>query len=86
MSLSDGGMALTVSEGFHPVRLPGVRSGRIYLDAARADYIRMILRCGLSVVRCPFCGTLRLCVRIECIAQFRGHMDFHGTCTERHRW
>jgi hypothetical protein len=40
----------------------------IYLGATQADYIRMILRCGLTVVPCQFRGTLRLCVRIECIA------------------
>jgi hypothetical protein len=32
MGLSDGGMALTVSEG-PPVHLPSVHAGRIYLDA-----------------------------------------------------
>jgi hypothetical protein len=40
----------------------------IYLDATQADYIRMILGCGHTVVPCQFRGTLRLCVRIECIA------------------
>jgi len=40
----------------------------IYLDATQAEYIRMILRCGLTVVPCQFRGTLRPCVRIECIA------------------
>ena len=40
----------------------------IYLDATQADYIRMILRCGLTMVPCQFRGTLRPCVRIECIA------------------
>ena len=40
----------------------------IYLDATQADYNRMILRCGLTVVPCQFRGTLRPCVRIECIA------------------
>ena len=40
----------------------------IYLDVTQADYIRMILRCGLTVVPCQFRGTLWPCVRIECIA------------------
>ena len=40
----------------------------IYLDATQADYIRMILGCGRTVVPCQFRGTLRPCVRIECIA------------------
>ena len=40
----------------------------IYLDATQADYIRMILGCGRTVVPCQFRGTLRLCVRIGCIA------------------
>ena len=40
----------------------------IYLDATQADYIRMILGCGRTVVPCRFRGTLRPCVRIECIA------------------
>ena len=40
----------------------------IYPDATQADYIRMILRCCLTVVPCQFPGTLRPCVRIECIA------------------
>jgi hypothetical protein len=40
----------------------------VYLDATQADYIRMILGCGLTLVPCRFRGSLRLCVRIECIA------------------
>jgi hypothetical protein len=40
----------------------------IYLVATQADYIRVILGSGHTVVPCQFRGTLRLCVRIECIA------------------
>jgi hypothetical protein len=50
------------------VRLPGVHGRRIYLDAARADHIRMILGCGRIVVPRQFRGRLRPCMRIECIA------------------
>jgi hypothetical protein len=50
------------------VRLSGVQSGRIYLDAALVDHIRMILGCGRIVVPCQFRGTLQLCAQIERIA------------------
>ena len=40
----------------------------IYLDATQADYIRMILGCGRTVVPCQFRGSLRLCVPFACIA------------------
>jgi hypothetical protein len=34
----------------------------------RADYIRVVLKRARTVVPCRFRGTLRLCVRVECIA------------------
>ena len=40
----------------------------IYLDATQADYLRMVLGCGCTVVPCQFRSTLRLCMRIEYIA------------------
>ena len=40
----------------------------IYLDTTQADYIRVIRGCGRTVVPCRFRGSLRLCVRVECIA------------------
>ena len=58
----------------------------IYLDATQAEYIRMILRCGLAVVSRQFRGTLRPYVRIECIAAGQSAYGFHGTWTERYRW
>ena len=65
--LSDAGMPLTVSEGSS-----GASAGRAWPGSTsarpRADYIRMILRCGRTVVPCQFRGTLRPCVRIDCIA------------------
>ena len=48
----------------------------IYLDATQADYIRMILGCGLTVVPYQFRGTLRPCVRIECIAAVQRSYGF----------
>ena len=68
MGLSNGGMALTVSEGFVRCACRACRVGRIYLDAARADHIRMILGCGRIVVPCQFRGTLQPCAPIEPIA------------------
>jgi hypothetical protein len=65
--LSDAGMALTVSEGSS-----GASAGRAWPGSTstrgHADYIRMILGCGRTVVSCQFRGSLRLRVRIECIA------------------
>ena len=68
MGLSDGGMTLTVSEGSIRCACRACGVGRIYLDAARADHIRMILGCGRIVVPCQFRGTLQLCAPIERIA------------------
>ena len=62
----------------------------IYLDATQADYIRMILGCGDTVeyvpVPCRFRGTLRLCVRIECIAAVQRAYGFSRNLDERYRW
>ena len=75
MGLSDAGMAPTVSEG-SPVRLLGVH-GRDLPRPTQADYIRMILGCGRTVVPCQFRGTLRLCVRIEGIAAVQRAYGFY---------
>jgi len=56
----------------------------IYLDAAQAEYIRMI-GCARIVVSCQFAAVCGSVYGSRVSPQLREHMDSHGTWTERHR-